>query len=170
MDSDSLSKKAPPVQQTSPEEDATLLAIEALEAQSVDLDRPKVEAPAPAPTPAVVVPPAPKQAPIRTVVPERIVAPTPVAPVPEPAKIPVAAPKPVPTPVAPVAPKPIAPVRPKAPATPAEEIAEALASDEPAPKRFQFFLNQKPPRKPFVIGGLILVLIALGVGAYVTLL
>ena len=168
MDSDSLSKKAPPVQQTSPEEDATLLAIEALEAQSVDLDRPKVEVPAPAPT--VVVPPAPKQAPTRTVVPERIVAPTPVAPVPEPAKTPVAAPKPVPTPVAPVAPKPIALVRPKAPATPAEEIAEALASDEPAPKRFQFFLNQKPPRKPFVIGGLILVLIALGIGAYVTLL
>ena len=162
MDPDSHSKKAPPVQQTSPEEDATLLAIEALEAQSVDLDTPKPETSkpvepvvvaAPVPTP-IAAPPVPKPAPV---------APRPV----------VAAPKPTPTPVQeqkkPV-PKPVAPVAPKKPLTPAEKIAEALASDEPAPKRFQFFLRQKPPRKPFVIGGLVLVLIALGVGAYVTLL
>lgn len=126
MDQNSISKIAPPVQQTSPEEDAKLLAIEALEAQSVDLDMPPmpVEQPAPQPIPA------------------EIIAPQPIVPAPS--------------------------VQPPVQQTPAVRMAEAIAN-EPAPKRFQFFLHQKPPRKQFVIGGLVLVIIGLCVGAYFTL-
>jgi hypothetical protein len=129
MDQNSLSKIAPPVQQTSPEEDAKLLAIEALEAQSVDLDTP-TQPPAPMPEPQPIV----------------------TAPIPEP--------------VEPTA--PVAPPQPAPPQTPAARMAEAIAN-EPAPKRFQFFLHQKPPRKQFVIGGLALVIIGLCIGAYFTL-
>ena len=125
MDQNSISKIAPPVQQTSPEEDAKLLAIEALEAQSVDLDMP----------------------------------PMPVEP----------APQPIPTPEPPVIVEPPQPTaQPAIPQTPAARMAEAIAN-EPAPKRFQFFLHQKPPRKQFVVGGLALVIIGLCVGAYFTL-
>ena len=164
MDQDSISKKAPPVQQTSPEEDATLLAIEALEAQSIDLDTPAVQ-----PAPAPVAPPQPV-----------VVQPTP-APV---APTPIPTPKPAPTPAKPLPPAtPLPPVRtapvaaptpapaPEKPQTLSEKINEAISSDTPAPtKRFQFFINQKPPRKPFVIGGIVAIAVGLGVAAYLTLL
>ena len=155
MDQDPISNKAVPVQQTSPEEDAALLAIEALEAQSVDLDTPKS-------APAVSIPtPAPKPTPIPPK-PTEVIKPVAVVGTPAPAVIP----KPVA--VAPT-PKPeIAPQQ-KKPSTPAEEIAEALSSDTPGPKRFQFFINQKPPRLPFVIGGIVAVVVGLGVAAYFTL-
>ena len=144
MDQKPTQSKTTPVQQTSPEEDATLLAIEALEAQSVDLDAPKVPA---APAQVQVAPTLPTQ-------------PTPQQVTPPPVIKPVAALK------IPVQPPVVTPVQ---PSTPAQAIAAALASDTPAPKRFQFFVNQKPPRKPFVIGGILAVLIGLGVAAYFTL-
>lgn len=164
MDPDSLSKKAPPVQQTSPEEDATLLAIEALEAQSIDLDTPKPPAPVPAAPPTPVAQPVKPEVPVAPQPPK----PAPTPPTPKPVVVTPPQPKiiakPIPTP------KSVEKPAPKKATTPAEKIAEALASDEPAPKRFQFFANQKPPRTPFIVVGIILVVIGLGVGAYVTLL
>jgi len=157
MDQDSIPSSATPVPQTSPEEDATLLAIEALEAQSVDLDAPKPalqpQATVPAPTPQLV--PAPPK-PAEEIKPVGVVnAPAPVA---------------VPQPVTVAQPPKAEPIpAPKKPSTPAEEIAEALSSDTPGPKRFQFFTNQKPPRLPFVVGGIIAIVVGLGVAAYFTL-
>lgn len=137
MDPKPLPNKPAPVQQTSPEEDAALLAIEALEAQSVELDTP-----APQPTPIQNTPPT-------VAVVQAVVAP--VAPQP------------------PAQPVPSAPVAPKPEPTLSQAIDAALASTEPAPKRFQFFAHQKPPRKPFVIGGILAILVGLAVGAYFTL-
>lgn len=149
MDQDSISKKAPPVQQTSPEEDATLLAIEALEAQSIDLDTPAVQQ-----APAPVAPPQPV-----------VVRPTPAPVKPLPLATPLPPVRAVPTPVPTPAPAP------EKPQTLSEKINEAISSDTPAPtKRFQFFINQKPPRKPFVIGGIVAIAVGLGVAAYLTLL
>ena len=161
MDQDSIPNKAVPVPQTSPEEDATLLAIEALEAQSVDLDAPKTQQPivAPAPLPPIVSKPAVTSKPITITRPEPTAIPSP-APVKTPTVALIAPQKPAPV---------IKPPVPKKPSTPAEAIAEALASDTPGPKRFQFFVNQKPPRMMFIVGGIIAILIGLGVAAYFTL-
>jgi len=159
----------PPNEMTVPEEDATLLAIEALEARTVDPDPKPLNAPV---TASVVPPPAP--------VPPKVVEPVvkPVTPAPvQPVKpTPPAAPKPAP--VAPVAPPktiaevkpaqaPTIPPKPKKPATPSEKMAEEL-THAPTTKGFQFFANQKPPRKPFIIVGIILILIAAGVAYYFT--
>jgi hypothetical protein len=175
MDSSSIPNSAAPVQQTSPEEDATLLAIEALEAQSVDpnpepliRDPRDMVAPRTIPTPPVVpksvqviepvIPPtAPALAPIA--VPEPV---TPIEltpePIPEPAPI-------VETAPAPVTPEPVVPEKPKKPATTAEEMADELAH-APATSPFQFFLHQKPPRTPFIILGVVVLLIGAGVAIY----
>jgi hypothetical protein len=56
-------------------------------------------------------------------------------------------------------------VKPKKPATAAEEMAEELAH-APAMSYFQFFMHQNKPRKVFIIAGIAVVVIGLGVGAY----
>lgn len=164
MDQRSNQNSSIPVQQTSPEEDATLLAIEALEARSVDPNpRPLTEDPSRvAPRPAPTVPPIQPKATI-----EPVKAPTLVVSAPQPVQ-----PKPV-EPEKPAEPKPIPEskpvviqeVKPKKPATTAEEIAEALAG-APAPSRYPFFAYSKPPRKPFIILGVVVILIGLGAVAY----
>lgn len=116
-----------PVQSTSPEEDPTLLAIEALEAREVD-SKPR--------PPTITVRP--------DVAPRAVV--VPIVP-----------------PVQPSTPKP-APL-PKKRGTNSEEMDQEIAL-APSPKRFQFFANQKPPRKPFVIVGSLLIIIGVAVGAY----
>lgn len=150
MDSNLIPKKLLPVEQTSPEEDAKLLAIEALEARSVD-PNPEPLIPQPA---AVVVTPTPL--PVSTAgpkpVPVQVIEPT----IPTPPLAPI---------IESTAPKPIIIEIPKAQATPAEEMAEALAH-APAPSRFQFFLHQKPPRKPFVILIAVVFVIGIAVTAY----
>lgn len=145
MDQNPLSHSPTPAQATIPEEDATLLAIEALEARAVDLDARPLTRPAPR-----VQPPAP---------------PIPVAQ-PAPAKIPEVKIPEVKKVIEPVIAKPVVEApKPKKPSTPAEQIAHELASTSSFPM-FQFFARSKPPRKQFVVIGIVLVLVALGVGGY----
>jgi hypothetical protein len=158
---DQYSKKGSdiPVETVSPEEDATLLAIEALEARSVDPDPRPLNAPR-----KVAVPP--RKVPVAPPVPVKVIEPVipPHAPVPQP----ITPPQPAPI-VIKAEPKPIAlPPKPVKPATPAEAIADALAH-APVTKGFQFFLNQHAPRKPFIIIGVVVIVIAAGVAAYFTL-
>jgi hypothetical protein len=173
MDKNSTSTNPVPDQTTSPEEDATLLAIEALEARSVDPNPRPWNAPREIPVPArpATPPVAPKV--IEPVVPnpatqtlqshtELKVAPLHANVQPAPAEI-----KLTPPPVAPT-PAPVTKPQPKKHATPSEEMAQELAT-APTSKAFQFFINQKPPRKPFIIIGSIVVVIGLGVAAYFTL-
>jgi hypothetical protein len=158
---DQYSKKGSdiPVDTVSPEEDAILLAIEALEARSVDPDPRPLNAPR-----EVAVPPRP--APVAPPMPVKVI--EPVIPVPTPVLRPITPPQPAPI-IIKEAPKPIAlPPKPVTPVTPAEAIADALAH-APATKGFQFFLNQHAPRKPFIIIGAVVIVIAVGVGAYLIL-
>lgn len=139
MNRDSIPDSAPPMQTVIPEEDARLLAIEALEARSVDLNPPQ---PRVAPRPVPVAPHV--TAPVTPHIPAPLVGVGVKEPVPASTK------------------KPITP------ATPAEAIADALANGQSTTKRFQFFTYTKAPRKPFIIIGSIVVLIAIGVGVYFT--
>lgn len=160
MDKSSIPNSAVPDQATSPEEDATLLAIEALEARSVDPNPRPLNAPPreiPVPERPIAAPVTPKVIEPVITAPKPVVQPTPIViqPVPKPPIAPVPAPAPV------VAPKP------KRHATPSEEMAEELAG-APASFGFQFFANQKPPRKPFIVVGIIVIVIGIGVAAYFT--
>jgi hypothetical protein len=165
MDQKSTPHSEVPVQTTSPEEDSALLAIEALEARTVDPNPRPLNMPRETP-----VPPRPTPVPIASPkVIEPIIA-KPIAPTPKPditpvhthAPAPIAAARPTPTP-APV----VAPPKPKRPSTPAEEMAEELQA-APVTLGFQFFANQKPPRKRFIIIGIIIVVAGIGVAAYFT--
>lgn len=181
MDKKSTTNSSVPDQATVPEEDATLLAIEALEARSIDPNPRPWNAPRETPVPErPVVAPAPRV--IEPVISKPVVQP------PQTASKPVESIKPIetkpvtpvthtspPTPavdtksvVKPVAPVPVVPPKPKKHLTTSEKIAEELAN-APAPSRFQFFSYRNPPRKPFVIIGIIVVIIGIGVAAYVTL-
>lgn len=170
MDQPSPTNSKVPVQTTSPEEDATLLAIEALEARSVDPNPRPLHAPRDVPVPERR-PASIPTAPTPTVVPPtpKVIEPIVAKPIIEPPVViaPISAPAPV-QPKPQVAPAHIIPAKPKKKGTPSEEMAEELAS-APASSGFQFFANQKPPRKPFIIVGLVLIVIAIGVGAYFTL-
>ncbi|MDB5160010.1 MAG: hypothetical protein JWO99_273 [Candidatus Saccharibacteria bacterium] len=144
-------------QPISPEDDATLQAIEALEARTVDPD--------PEPyTPSASRRPAP------AITPKPVVAPIPVAPkVMEPvlAKAAVAATTVISAPPeTPAAPQP---VKPSVPKTPAIEIAEELAnapatSPEDAP--FQPFPKRKPSKKSLLAIVGVIVIIGLIIGGY----
>lgn len=170
MDQQSHPNSGAPVQTTSPEEDATLLAIEALEARSVDPNPKPLNAPIETPEPVVqptpaLVPPTPPT--------PKVIEPVLTRPVSEPPKPIAIVPKPAPVIAQPSItpesnPTPIAPLKPKKRGTPSEEMAEELAS-APATSRYQFFAGQKAPRKPFIIIGLIVIVIAIGVAAYLTL-
>ncbi|HEY8886139.1 MAG TPA: hypothetical protein VIM31_01415 [Candidatus Microsaccharimonas sp.] len=168
MDQNSTPNNSPPAQSSSPEEDTTLLAIEALEARTVDPDPRPLNAPREIPVPE-------RHIPTPTVTPkviEPIIAkPAPSAPQPvTAAQTPIEV-KPTPIIVNPapkvvnLPPAPIVPPKPKKPATPSEEMAEELAS-APSLSGFQFFANQKAPRKPFIIVGIAVVIIGAGVAAY----
>lgn len=170
MNRDLSPHRSAPVEVTSPEEDATLLAIEALEAQSVN--------PHPLPWRPLgareVKPVAPREAPvappvvtkinepviqIHTPMPKPPVVPMPITPTP-------AAPTPITVPPKAITTPPPKPEKPKRPATPAEAIADALANIPASTKRFQFFINQKPPRKPFIIVGVAVLIVGLVVVTY----
>lgn len=135
MDRNSIPGTTPPVQAPIPEEDAHLLAIEALEARSID------SAPSP-----LISPTPPVHPPVHLANPPRVG---------------VGVKDPVP-------PVPVKPQKPTQPATPAEAMADALAHS-PETKHYQFFTYNKPPRKSFIIFGIIAILVGLGVGAYFTL-
>ncbi len=168
MATDPIPVNATPSQPISPEDDATLQAIEALEARSIDPDpEPYIPRVAPRPvvtaTPVIIEPravkviaPTPAPAP-KTM--ERIITKTSVAT----AQVVVKHTAPTPTPAPQVLPKP------KVHKTPAVEIAEELANAPPtvpgeAP--FQPFSKQKPSKKSLlIIVGVILVL-GLIVGGY----
>jgi len=150
-----------PIQSTSPEDDATLQAIEALEAITVDLHpKPLQPATPPVTQPASVVatPPLIKQ--VMGPVVQRTPA---AAPVTQPAP---AAPVPIPTPVTHTDKPPQPPLPPKhRPSTPAEAIAEELANAPPTSAKdslFQPFLRQLPSKKrlvaAIVIGSSVVVL------------
>jgi hypothetical protein len=169
MDQSSIPNNTVPVQTTSPEEDATLLAIEALEARTVDPNPRPLNAPREIPVPPRVAP----TPPVTPKVIEPIIAklaasaPKPIA-VPKPALVPIkttatviiSEPK-----IVDVVPVPVTPPKPKKSSTPAEEMAEELAA-APASRGFQFFINQKPPRRLFIIVGIIVVLVGAGVAVY----
>jgi len=151
-----------PVQSTSPEDDATLQAIEALEAITVDLHpRPLQPATPPVtqPASAVATPPLIKQ--VMGPVVQRTPA---AAPVTQPA------PAPIPTPTTPTDKPPQPPLPPKhRPSTPAEAIAEELANAPPSSPKdslFQPFLRQLPSKKRLVmaiiIGSSVVVLATAG--------
>lgn len=169
MDKNSISKTPIPTPETSPEEDATLLAIEALEARTVD---PNPKPWTPTPRTAHVLPAKPSKMdhteplktskpvaitkiadPVSTVVPQQIIR---VRPEPQAA----IAKKPEP-----VVLKATIAEKPKKPTTPAEEMAEELAN-APAMSYFQFFWHQNKPRKPFIIIGIAVIVIGLVTGAY----
>jgi|GEM_PF-1878923 len=175
MDQNSKAKDAAAAQSLSPEEDSTLLAIEALEARDIDPNPRAFNAPRDIPVPPRAAPqaqapkviepitPAPTPAPVekpvihKTVViepPKPVAKPTPVEVKPQPK-----APEPAPAPVV------VTPPKPKKPATPSEEMAEELAH-APSTSGFQFFLHQKAPRRPFVIVAVIVVLIGIGAAAF----
>jgi len=150
-----------PIQSTSPEEDATLQAIEALEAITVDL-HPKPLTPATPlvskPTPVAITPPLIKQV-IGPVV-QRTPVVTPAAP-------------PAPATSAPAVSidKPFQPPSPPKhrPSSPAEAIAEELANAPPTSAKdslFQPFLRQLPSKKRLVtaiiIGSSVVVLATAG--------
>lgn len=162
MDQNSRPNTIDPVEPTMPEEDPTLLAIEALEARAIDDNPTPLSTPRDIPVPprlAPVPPPAPVPKVIEPIIPKPAApqpAPTVPKPVPEP-------PKPTPKAEAPQVPE--TPPKPKKPTTPAEAIAEELAH-APTTRGFQFFTNHAAPRKPFIIVGIIVVVVALGVGAY----
>ena len=150
MDQNSIPNSVVPAQTTIPEEDATLLAIEALEARSIDQSPRPLNAPN---TPRDI-----HVAPRQAVIPparRKVIGPVVV-------KATAPAPKPVVPP-----PAPITPPKPKKPLTLSEAIAEALAS-APVSRSFQFFTNHSAPRKPFIIIGIIVVVIGAGVAAYFT--
>jgi hypothetical protein len=171
MDKSSTPKNAVPTPQTSPEEDATLLAIEALEARIVD-PNPKPWSPSPRPKPAPVklAPSIPPK--VQRVIEPVIAPPTPlvVVPVAKPIQL-----KPIQVKAEPkevigtgplvVIKAPVVPEKPKKPATPAEEMAEELAH-APAMSYFQFFLHQTKPRKAFIIIGITFIAIGIGAGVY----
>ncbi|MBC7564963.1 hypothetical protein H7100_01885 [Candidatus Saccharibacteria bacterium] len=172
MDQQSHPHSGTPVQATSPEEDATLLAIEALEARSVDPNPRPLNAPREVPVPERRPAPA---LPLVHVAP-KVIEPVLAKPVIEPPKKVIIQPQTMtavaPTPVRPKldeVPIQVAPAKPKKKGTPSEEMAEALAA-APSTSGFQFFANQKPPRKPFIVIGVVLVIIAVGVGAYFALI
>ena len=156
MDPNPLSHSPTPAQATIPEEDATLLAIEALEARAIDLDivvpPPQPAVPEPRKTIGPIVQPVPPRVPAPQIIPP------PVVPKPD-----IVVPKPVPQPT--MQPVTNTPPKPARAETPAEQIANELKSASSFPV-FQFFARQKPPRRQFVIIGAILVIIALGVGGY----
>lgn len=177
MDQNSLPNTSKLVQTTSPEEDTVLLAIEALEARSVDLHPRPLNSPRQGPVPprpvVVAMPAGPKvmDAVIAPSAPSAPLIPKPIIPkvtVPEPKPVEIKPPhkavKLAEKPVSPP-PAPAPPAKPKKPATPSEEMADELAH-APVSLGFQFFTNQKPPRKPFVIIGIAVVLIGIAVAAY----
>jgi hypothetical protein len=143
MDKNSISTAPIPTPETSPEEDATLLAIEALEARTVD-PNPEPWTPTPRTTHALPVKPSKEEhtGPLKSSKPVTITK------VVDPVVL-----------IAPIAEKP------KKPATPAEEMAEELAN-APAMSYFQFFWHQNKPRKPFIIIGIAVIVIGLVAGAY----
>jgi hypothetical protein len=158
MDHSSHPNNVEPVEASTPEEDPNLLAIEALEARTVDDDPKPLSAPRDIPVPPRTVP---TPAPTPKVIEPIIAKPIPVVPKP-------VEPKPAPVitkPIVALPPAEVIPPKPKKPATTAEAIAEELAH-APATHGFQFFINRAAPRTPFVVGGIILVVVALGVGAY----
>lgn len=162
MDQKSSLNSAVPDQTTSPEEDATLLAIEALEARTVDPDPRPLNAPRETP-----VPPRQTPAPIAPPKPIEPIVIKPVAPTPKPdvTPIPIVTAAPTPAPV----PRQVTPApKPKHPSTPSEEMAEELEGAPATSSGFQFFTNQKPPRKPFIIIGIAVVIVGIGVAAYFT--
>lgn len=161
MDKNSTPNNPASAPQTSPEEDTTLLAIEALEARSVDPNpEPWSPTPRPAPIPTPIV--AAKPLPIVQPEPSKVARPAPLQVMsPEPKVI-------VKTKPEPVAPAPIVLEKPKKPLTPAEEMAEELAN-APARSYFQFFLHQSKPRKVFIIISIAIVIIGIGIGAYLAL-
>jgi len=142
-------------QPISPEDDAMLQAIEALEAQTVDPD-PKPLVPETPVTPAPVV----------------------VTPAPEPIPTPVITPAPVPTPLTVIEPTPVtteaptAPITPEpatAPTDPSSAIAAALARgpETTTPKStYQPFPKKKLGKKPLLIILAIILVAGLGVGGY----
>ena len=162
MDKNLISKTPNPTPETSPEEDIALLAIEALEARTVD-PNPKPWSPSPRPKAAVLAEPVP------------IIQPVPIAVVhPEPAKIV----KPQVIKSTELVPKIVVKAKPevvvappvviekiKKPSTPAEEMAEALAN-APAMSYFQFFLRQHTPRKAFIIIGMAVIVVGLVTAVY----
>ncbi|MDB5180203.1 MAG: hypothetical protein JWN12_835 [Candidatus Saccharibacteria bacterium] len=145
MDQKSTPNSEVPTQTTSPEEDSALLAIEALEARTIDPDPRPLNAPR-----ETSVPPRPTPMPTAS---PKVIEPVITQPI-TPTLKPDVTPKPVV-----VAPKP------KQPSTPSEEMAEELEA-APATSSFQFFANQKPPRKPFIIIGIVVVIAGIGVAAY----
>jgi hypothetical protein len=172
MDKNSIPKNAVPTPETSPEEDATLLAIEALEARSVD-PNPEPWSPSPRPMPAAMEKPAPS-VPLKV---PQVIEPVIVAKVPL-VVVPAAKPiqlKPIQAKAEPkevigtgplgIVKAPVVPEEPKKPATPAEEMADELAR-APAMSYFQFFLHQTKPRKAFIIIGIAVVAIGLGASVY----
>ncbi|RWZ78721.1 MAG: hypothetical protein EOT05_03160 [Candidatus Microsaccharimonas sossegonensis] len=149
MDHNSRPNHVEPVEVVVPEEDPHLLAIEALEARSVDdLAKPSHASgsqPVPPREPAVAMP---------TLTP-KIKEPIGVRPI-----APTLKPVEIKHPLAPVTPQ-----KPKKPATTAEAIAEELTHASTS-RAFQFFTNHPAPRKPFIVIGGIIVVTALGIGVY----
>ena len=144
-------------QPISPEDDAMLQAIEALEAQTIDPD-PKPLVPETPATPAPVIA-------------------TPAA-APEPAPAPVVTPPPVATPLTAIEPTPVTTEAPTAPLTPessttptdpSSAIAAALARGPEATtpqSTYQPFPKKKLGKKPLLIILAIILVAGLGVGGY----
>lgn len=170
MDQEIISKNRIEDQTISPEEDSKLLAIEALEARTVDPNpRPLID-----PNPPRDIPVPARSSPVAVQKPEApkpiVVAPKPLVPAPKPiADVTPVTTAPTPTIHIPPQPEPAhvtaLPPKPKKKGTPSEEMAEELAA-APTTTGFQFFAGQRSARKPFVVIAIIVVVIAIGVGAY----
>jgi hypothetical protein len=170
---DTPTSPEPPIP-ISPEDNAALQAIEALEARSVDPN------PGPLNLDVLTQKPMTKQdiakpaAPVSvTLTPAQVIQPTKptvtVVPKPKPVVIPAVPATPVPAPIKEVQKSAPVPEKPKVPKTPAEEMADELANVPATRPSFQFFMRQKASRKQIMIAVTVVIVIILGVSGYLGL-